>query len=69
MPLGLSQGWSVETFIERSHTTDPQGRPYANLCVGCDRFHEEVLAPRIAAARERRMRARVGAPQAEAILT
>jgi hypothetical protein len=67
--MGLSQGWSVETFIERSHTTDPKGRPYANLCIGCDRFHEEVLAPRIAAARERRMRVRVEAPQAEEIVT
>jgi predicted Fe-S protein YdhL (DUF1289 family) len=41
-------------FIEKSHTTDPKGRPYANLCIGCDRFHEEVLGARIAAARERR---------------
>jgi MoaA/NifB/PqqE/SkfB family radical SAM enzyme len=53
--MGLSLGWSIETFLEKSRTTDPKGRPYANLCIGCDRFHEEVLAPRIAAARARRL--------------
>ncbi|MCU0983980.1 MAG: SPASM domain-containing protein [Acetobacteraceae bacterium] len=64
--MGLAHGWSVETFIEKSRTTDPKGRPYANLCIGCDRFHEEVLkprieAPRIEAARERRRKLRVAA--------
>lgn len=53
--MGLAAGWSVADFLEKSHTTTPQGRPYANLCVGCDRFHEEILAPRIAAARARRL--------------
>jgi hypothetical protein len=52
--MGESEGWSVATFLERSHATTPQGHAYANLCVGCDRFHEEVLAPRIAAAHARR---------------
>jgi hypothetical protein len=52
--MGLSHGWSEETFMAESHTVTPQGRPYANLCVGCDRFHDEVLAPRIAAASARR---------------
>jgi MoaA/NifB/PqqE/SkfB family radical SAM enzyme len=52
--MGLAHGWSEAMFIEKSHTTDPKGRPYANLCIGCDRFHEEVLGARIAAARERR---------------
>lgn len=53
--MGLSLGWSVETFLEKSRTTDPKGRPYANLCIGCDRFHEEVLGARIEAARARRL--------------
>ncbi len=53
--MGLAHGWSVEEFRRKSHTTDPKGRPYANPCIGCDRFHEEVLAPRIAAARARRL--------------
>ncbi len=53
--MGLAFGWSVEAFREKSRTTTPEGKPYANLCIGCDRFHEEVLAPVIAAARTRRM--------------
>ncbi len=52
--MGLAHGWSEATFMAKSHTVTPQGRPYANLCVGCDRFHDEVLAPRITAARARR---------------
>lgn len=52
--MGLSFGWSVEEFREKSQTKMPDGRDYANLCVGCDRFHEEVLGPVIEAARLRR---------------
>jgi hypothetical protein len=52
--MGTALGWSEAMFVAKSHTLTPQGRPYANLCVGCDRFHDEVLAPRIAAARARK---------------
>lgn len=41
--MGIQQGWSVEKFLERSTVRLPSGRLYRNLCVGCDRFHEEVL--------------------------
>ena len=41
--MGLAHGWSEARFLEASHTTSPDGRPYQNLCIGCDRFHEEVL--------------------------
>jgi hypothetical protein len=58
--MGLTMGWDVEKFYARSATTLPDGRPYANLCIGCDSFHAEVLAPVIAAARARRL-ARVAA--------
>ena len=53
--MGETLGWSVETFLEHSRTVDPKGRAYENLCIGCDRFHAEVLGPRIAAARARRL--------------
>ena len=53
--MGLGDGWSEAEFLARCETTTPQGRPYANLCIGCDRFHEEVLAPRLAAVRARRL--------------
>lgn len=41
--MGLAHGWSEERFLEASTTRDPLGREYRNLCIGCDRFHEEVL--------------------------
>jgi hypothetical protein len=52
--MGLTQGWSVTDFLEKSRTTRPDGSTYANLCIGCDAFHTEVLAPAIDAARARR---------------
>jgi len=55
--MGVQAGWSVDTFLAKSVMTTPGGRTYRNLCIGCDRFHEEVLAPRIAAARARRQAA------------
>ena len=41
--MGLDHGWTVEKFLEKSRVTLPSGRTYENLCVGCDRFHDEVL--------------------------
>ncbi len=59
--MGVHLGWTESDFLAKSHTTTPQGRAYANLCVGCDRFHAEVLAPRIAEAAARRGAARQAA--------
>jgi hypothetical protein len=59
--MGLAYGWSEEHFVAASHTVTPKGRPYGNLCIGCDRFHEAVLGPVIEAARERRARQRSAA--------
>ena len=52
--MGLSSGWSEATFIAKSRTLTPGGQIYRNLCIGCDRFHEEVLAPVLEEARMRR---------------
>jgi hypothetical protein len=52
--MGIEAGWSVETFIEKSRTTTPAGRPYQNLCIGCDAFHAEMLGPVLERARQRR---------------
>jgi hypothetical protein len=41
--MGLQAGWSEEEFRRRSRLILPSGRVYENLCVGCDRFHEEFL--------------------------
>lgn len=43
--MGITHGWSVEKFIEASTIRLPSGEIYQNLCLGCDRFHEEVLIP------------------------
>ena len=56
--MGLTHGWSEEQFIARAATTMPDGAPYQNLCIGCDRFHEQVLGPVLAAARARRLAAK-----------
>jgi hypothetical protein len=52
--MGLAHGWDEARFIAASRTTLPDGRAYENLCIGCDRFHEQVLGPVLAEARARR---------------
>jgi MoaA/NifB/PqqE/SkfB family radical SAM enzyme len=52
--MGEAYGWDAARFAAASRTTTPSGATYENLCIGCDRFHEEVLLPRIASAKERR---------------
>src|SRR5215813_9844520 len=52
--MGEAWGWDEARFALESRSVTPQGRPYQNLCIGCDRFHDKVLAPRIAMAKERR---------------
>ncbi len=59
--MGLAHGWEVSDFLEKSRTTTPDGRPYRNLCIGCDRFHEQVLKPVIEEIRNRRLAAAVAA--------
>jgi hypothetical protein len=62
--MGLAHGWSEADFNAASHTTLPDGKPYQNLCIGCDRFHQQVLGPVLAEARARRDAARGGAATA-----
>ena len=52
--MGLAYGWSEAKFVAASRTTTPQGADYRNLCIGCDRFHAEVLGPILDEARARR---------------
>jgi hypothetical protein len=56
--MGLAHGWDEATFVAQSRTTRPDGTPYQNLCIGCDRFHREKLGPLLAEARARRATAR-----------
>ncbi len=61
--MGLAYGWSEAQFIEASRTLRPDGEPYQNLCIGCDRFHEAVLGPVLEQARARRRAAKGLAPE------
>lgn len=56
--MGLSHGWSIDDFYGACRTRTPQGADYANPCVGCDRFHRDVMGPVVAALREQRLAAR-----------
>jgi Iron-sulfur cluster-binding domain len=62
--MGLSSGWSEATFIAKSSTLTPAGKIYRNLCIGCDRFHEEMLGPVLEEARRRRRAKRKQRPTA-----
>ena len=56
--MGISHGWSMEKFLAKSRTLTPAGKAYENPCIGCDRFHQEVLGDVIARAQLRRTQAR-----------
>ena len=64
--MGIAHGWNLETFLAKSRTLTPAGQPYQNACIGCDRFHQEVLGEVIERARLRRRAARLAALAAAA---
>jgi len=56
--MGLAHGWDPKRFFEESRTKRPDGEPYRNLCIGCDRFFEKVLGPELVRLREERIAAK-----------
>lgn len=56
--MGLAHGWGVEDFYAACTTSTPSGDAYANPCIGCDRFHRDMMEPVIAELREQRRAAR-----------
>ena len=52
--MGHAFGWTTERFLAESEIETPQGRPYRNLCIGCDRFHDKVLGPMVESVRQER---------------
>jgi len=56
--MGLAHGWDVARFLDASRTTRPDGAPYRNLCIGCDRFYAQVLGPELERLRAARIAAR-----------
>ncbi len=59
--MGLTYGWDVARFLAESATETPSGKPYRNLCIGCDRFHEKVLGPVIEELKQQRLAQRAAA--------
>ncbi|MEL6727365.1 MAG: SPASM domain-containing protein [Pseudomonadota bacterium] len=55
--MGESAGWSREVFKDRSRTKDGLGQDIQNMCIGCDRFFEEVLSKQLAQLRRERRKA------------
>lgn len=53
--MGVAYGWDEARMNAAAVTTLPDGRPYQNLCIACDRFHADVLGPILAQARARRL--------------
>lgn len=56
--MGIANGWDRDAFLAACETTMPDGTPYRNFCIGCDKFHEDVLAPVITELRDKRRAAR-----------
>ena len=63
MGLGMPAGqrWSMEQFMSASGTRQPDGSDYSNLCIGCDRYHREVLGQVLQDLRRQRLTARTSA--------
>ena len=61
--MGLDAGWSREDFKQNSTATDGKGRAVTNMCLGCDRYFEEILGDQLRALRDHRSRKnRIGEP-------
>jgi hypothetical protein len=55
--MGEAFGWTEADFRAASQAVMPNGHAYANLCIGCDRFHDAVLRAEIGRVRAGRLRA------------
>jgi hypothetical protein len=53
--MGLSVGWSRDDYRAAAAVTDPKGRQFANVCIGCDAFFAARLGDDLAAIRAARM--------------
>ncbi|HRE61080.1 MAG TPA: SPASM domain-containing protein [Micropepsaceae bacterium] len=53
--MGLEMGWTREDYRNASTTTDPKGRAFANVCIGCDVFFKEKLSAEITRIRNARL--------------
>lgn len=58
--MGLDDGWQESDFLNACHTQTPAGSDYANLCIGCDKFHQTVLGPQLHQLQTQRRARRLG---------
>lgn len=56
--MGLAAGWSRDDYRAASHTVDPKGRDFANVCIGCDAYFRARLGDDLAAIRTARLAAK-----------
>jgi sulfatase maturation enzyme AslB (radical SAM superfamily) len=54
--MGLDWGWGRGDFARASQTSDPAGRSFANLCIGCDAFFAAHLTREIERIRSERLK-------------
>lgn len=52
--MGEAGGWSRTDFKARSVAIDGKGREVQNMCLGCDRYFDEVLGKELRTLRKRR---------------
>jgi MoaA/NifB/PqqE/SkfB family radical SAM enzyme len=55
--MGETAGWSREMFQQQSWAKDGLGQEIQNMCLGCDRFFEQVLSKQLADLRRQRRKA------------
>ncbi len=58
--MGLTHDWDEAKFVEASKTKTPTGDDYGNLCIGCDKFHVEILGSVLDEKRRERRAQRMG---------
>ncbi len=61
--MGESSGWTRADYRRGATVTDPTGRTFANVCMGCDAFFEKHLRGELERIRAERLASR-GAPGA-----
>ena len=53
--MGETAGWSRDMFKDQSRTKDGLGQDIQNMCIGCDRFFEQVLSKQLIELRRQRV--------------
>jgi hypothetical protein len=53
--MGVHAGFTRAAFQEAAHITDPKGRAFGNVCIGCDAYFEKTLGAELRALRAKRL--------------